>query len=830
MSSKNILVVSHANHLREWIVDVLSSHGFSVLQASSVEQARTICSAALSLIVLECTTDSRHSTAWLRSLKDAGYTVPIIVFSLGRLDANTFSYLRNILGVSLFIDRPVEDSSFIKQVQMLLPDEAAAADQSTRRRKIDEVIDHLFDDEHDDQSADDSSDQENDLQLDPGGSLTNSEVVSSRNQSGSMSAPPVIGAASAEERDEMSVMLEELQLVRQKWTALQTIAEKQEGFAQVLYEDWSKLGCLIELASPEDRSMIDQMHNLVHKIYSKAGYFGYTLVGDIAYRIEQLLLQLSSNEDELLGAKIWRQVVLYFDRGKGLVNAAVSMPKQCCPEHKFIPKVLLLSDSANFDQTIQLLSSSNIANIFRFDKLIDAFHRCQCEKFDIVLIDLDSAGNDNIPAACLNLRMALRKPVPIGVIYSSESDLDPVGIELAGISELIAAPVDNDVLAAAIYELLHLVREKKFKVLLVDNDRVLCQHLQSSLLEEPFEIVTLSDAGIIDRALAEFDPDILVLDEITVSHSGCLIARDLRDDFRYKDLPIIFLCNGDGPAAQLRAYEAGGNAALCKPIMARDLISTIEKNLLHVSRSVARRDVDIVTGTLLSQPFLQETASLLERQLKAGSKLTVGIIRVSDYYELVMRQGLGAVSEGVEFIGMQLQAVFAPDVLKCKWAQNSFAVAFPRYDTCIVKQALEKLAAALRRIQFRGKEGRFAMEIAVGVADTDSQRTLGGLVHFAHKCTVRGANQQYEKYPIYPAFAEILRSEPPVAGVAWQPQRSSELLLSRQVMNELKVGRLSRVVEQRAGALSGSSSPRRSHTRLAVNDKKKYKSGRAQKH
>jgi DNA-binding response OmpR family regulator len=102
------------------------------------------------------------------------------------------------------------------------------------------------------------------------------------------------------------------------------------------------------------------------------------------------------------------------------------------------------------------------------------------------------------------------------------------------------------------------------RVLVVDDDRDLCDLLSDFLSEEGYD-VTRAYAGQegIDAARSSV-PDAVLLDLLLPDVSGVAVARALRDEASTRDVPIVII-SGDRVALARSQLETGADAFLEKP-------------------------------------------------------------------------------------------------------------------------------------------------------------------------------------------------------------------------------------------------------------------------
>ncbi|WP_049263345.1 MULTISPECIES: response regulator, partial [Pseudomonas] len=100
------------------------------------------------------------------------------------------------------------------------------------------------------------------------------------------------------------------------------------------------------------------------------------------------------------------------------------------------------------------------------------------------------------------------------------------------------------------------------ELLLIDDDRELCELLGTWLVQEGFSVRASHDGAQARRALAEQTPDAVVLDVMLPDGSGLELLKQLRGD--HPDLPVLMLSARGEPLDRILGLELGADDYLAK--------------------------------------------------------------------------------------------------------------------------------------------------------------------------------------------------------------------------------------------------------------------------
>src|SRR6476469_11262227 len=140
----------------------------------------------------------------------------------------------------------------------------------------------------------------------------------------------------------------------------------------------------------------------------------------------------------------------------------------------------------------------------------------------------------------------------------------------------------------------HPAPDERPRVLVVEPNRTNLGVMARRLSEAGFRVTT-ADTG--EAAIAELYrlPIDLVLAELDMPRmSGSELARAIRGEVQWNDIPVMLITGKSKPADAVRAYAAGADDVILKPFHFEVLIARIERRIER-ARSVRRLREDNAT-------------------------------------------------------------------------------------------------------------------------------------------------------------------------------------------------------------------------------------------
>jgi cyclic di-GMP phosphodiesterase len=111
------------------------------------------------------------------------------------------------------------------------------------------------------------------------------------------------------------------------------------------------------------------------------------------------------------------------------------------------------------------------------------------------------------------------------------------------------------------------------RVLVIDDDRLLCELIRTTFELEGYELETAYDVIEAERVLADSRPDAILLDIGLQGIDGIFYLERLRETPQTKRIPIVAISGSD--EAGRAARSAGANAFLRKPFSPLELITLV---------------------------------------------------------------------------------------------------------------------------------------------------------------------------------------------------------------------------------------------------------------
>ncbi len=305
----------------------------------------------------------------------------------------------------------------------------------------------------------------------------------------------------------------------------------------------------------------------VHKLKGSLGVFGHPRGSTLAVDIEQLLESPQPFTPQQINhlAECVVQLQRELDQPR-MVMASDPVSAQ-------LPHLVALTEDTELAELLTAVVPSSLRVEIVSDRRI-VHHRLEQSTPAATLLDLTVFATPDEGWTWLQ-QIAASTQSPIIVVMANPSLSDRVEISRLGCLGCLQKPVDRNQLLQTLHPILHSPPPPQGTILAVDDDPAILATVAALLSPWGLQVTTLNDPRQFWDLLETCNPDLLLLDIEMPTFSGIELCRVVRNDGRWGDRPILFLTAHTNDAWLYRAFAAGADDYIRKPILAPELITRI---------------------------------------------------------------------------------------------------------------------------------------------------------------------------------------------------------------------------------------------------------------
>lgn len=333
-----------------------------------------------------------------------------------------------------------------------------------------------------------------------------------------------------------------------------------------------------------------------------------------------------------------------------------------------------------------------------FDERDALLHALEDVSPDVLLIDESCVAEvHTVVEAVQRLRAAHKEPA-LCLVLATETDLARTLFAQRAGADAVLIERDPIALIAQIDNSQAQLRALGYRVLIVEDDRGQAKFCESILRHRGMLTQVCEDAAGVAAALAEFKPDLVLLDLYLPGSNGIEIAQRMRET-GHAFLPIVFLSGELDPDLRFDAIRMGADDFITKPVKPRHLVTAVESRIRRARQLVAAQGEGRGErrGTLSGRDVLAGEVMRAARE-ESERCPALALIAVDDAESVLSSCGFVAGSA----LGQQLAGALAAEIrgerTLCAWGELKFLVLLHGADELAVREQLE---AARRKLEAR---------------------------------------------------------------------------------------------------------------------------------
>ncbi len=118
------------------------------------------------------------------------------------------------------------------------------------------------------------------------------------------------------------------------------------------------------------------------------------------------------------------------------------------------------------------------------------------------------------------------------------------------------------------------------KIVVVDDSPTDVQLLEQYLKAASHTVVSFNSTEQLEDKLLTVQPDLIILDVVMPGRNGFQTCRDLKNDDRFKKIPVVMCTSKGQDSDKFWGEQQGANGYIVKPFKAEELLAQV-KRFLH---------------------------------------------------------------------------------------------------------------------------------------------------------------------------------------------------------------------------------------------------------
>lgn len=525
----------------------------------------------------------------------------------------------------------------------------------------------------------------------------------------------------------------------------QTLRAIEASYAANLPSRLGSLGETLEqcIREPEAAEQLNALLVKLHGLAGSAGTFGFARLGQQASDLE---IRLTAYIKDIKGGASGQEFSPLAAGIRELLRWAALDPKdgESLPDPQ-----QAASSAAQAAQTTEAAGSDRDADARRLIYLVDdnagaatgIATQFRDFGYEVMTVggpdELEQAIRQQPPAAVVMdlafpsgilagaaqiARIKAGSAHPFAVIFiSTRSSFEArLATVKAGADGYFSKPLDMVALVDLLDRLVAREEEKAGRILIIDDEVETADYHATLLRQAGMEVRTLYKVEDILQVMGEFRPELILMDVYMPACDGIEVARVIRQDALYLDVPIVFLSSDSNLDNQAAAIASGADEFLTKPIRPLHLISAVASRVKRYRelRSLIMRDS--LTGLFNHSAVTEHLARELATARRMQKPLSLAMIDIDRFKSVNDSYGHPVGDQVIRALSRMLQQRLRRSDIIGRYGGEEFVVIMPHTPAAAAVPVLDQIRASFSNIRHHAEHQDFSVTFSAGVAEIAS--------------------------------------------------------------------------------------------------------------
>lgn len=267
-----------------------------------------------------------------------------------------------------------------------------------------------------------------------------------------------------------------------------------------------------------------------------------------------------------------------------------------------------------------------------------------------------------------------------------------------------------------------------YRVLIIEDQQTVANYYKMVLNMAGMEAAVATEVTHILQLVADYHPDLILLDLYMPEINGIEVARLIRQIDEYISIPIVFLSSEDDFTKQMEAMSIGGDDFVRKPIRAANLVSLVRNRMdrLKTLRSFMVRDS--LTGLLNHTTFRTKLNQEINRCKRTFSPMALAMLDIDHFKQVNDRFGHAAGDSVLKSISRLLKQRLRKTDLIGRYGGEEFVALLLDTDADQAFEVIDELRQHFSQIEhFPDREGGLQVTFSGGIAAFPEFNTANSL-------------------------------------------------------------------------------------------------------
>jgi diguanylate cyclase (GGDEF)-like protein len=303
------------------------------------------------------------------------------------------------------------------------------------------------------------------------------------------------------------------------------------------------------------------------------------------------------------------------------------------------------------------------------------------------------------------------------LVHELASDFDSLRSALtAGGDFCFPAGTAQPLILARLIELCSGKLEEPYRALVVEDSITASKSIERTLAMCGIETHVISRPHDVLACLAQFQPDLILMDMFMPGCTGVEAARVIRQHPEFLSIPIVYLSGDANIPMQVDALRLGGDHFLTKPYNPVILNAVVQSKIERYRTLRRAMQRDSLTGLYNHSTSKEKLATALQQARADAQPLAVAMIDIDHFKKINDGYGHPMGDQVIRNLGWFLSQRLRKTDLIGRYGGEEFLVVLPGADTAQAVEVLDRIRQDFGQIKHPYEETWCMATLSVGVA------------------------------------------------------------------------------------------------------------------
>ncbi|MBV7299021.1 diguanylate cyclase [Enterovibrio paralichthyis] len=550
-----------------------------------------------------------------------------------------------------------------------------------------------------------------------------------------------------------------------KPSQIQRFQQQQDKFTAGVPDRVARIKMLwaqMATAVPADQSSREDMILEAHKLAGTATTLGFIDLGEWGRDVETLLKShqqratVAYEDPELQRLMDCLDTVTEIEpkRADKLLNNEATLLHEQEQNHQLIYVVAEDMDATQ-EMVDQLRYIDYKVNFYKdtatLKKALDK------EAPSVIILDMNS------DALLEDIKKVWRKRsgVPLVVLSNSNSWECRLHASRSGAYAFFQKPIEYDEILSVLDSLWE-SSHAKYRILIVEDDRVLAEHFAAILQNAGMSTVIVDQPEQLLEELGEFSPDLVLMDLYMPTCSGVEAASVIRQHAKHNNVPIVYLSGETDLKLQMKALQVGADDFLTKPISDHHLTQAVSIRTRRFRALSAMMDRDSLTGLLNHSNLKIELEKELSRAQRNGSQVSFVMIDIDHFKSINDKYGHPVGDKVIKGVARLLNYRFRKSDTSARYGGEEFALILPDTPADIALRLIDEFRLMFSRTPFSNGDENFYATLSAGIATFPEFTSVDSIIEAADSALYLAKERGRNRVLTHVEVIHVNPTEPPL--------------------------------------------------------------------